>query len=70
MAKGVNIRDQALIARLDLVVARLRAEFPGRRVSREGVTRELLYEALGTVAFRMATTASPAPDAAVPPPAR
>jgi hypothetical protein len=46
MPKGFAIRDPRLVAALDLLVASARRRYPGRRISRESLARELLYRAL------------------------
>lgn len=43
LTQGFSIRDQVLIRQLDGLVADIRATFPGRRASRESLSREMLY---------------------------
>lgn len=50
--RAFQIRDSELIARLDAFVDEVRRNRPGRQVSRESVTRELLYAALSNAEVR------------------
>ena len=47
--RGFNLRDPdgRLVAKLDEVLRQVRDVHPGRYVSREALTRELLHHALG-----------------------
>lgn len=44
--KAFSIRDEQLVRELDTHIARLQQANVGRRVTREGLARELLYMAL------------------------
>ena len=62
LGRGFSIRDATLIRSLDDVVAGIRERFPGRRINRESLTREMLYFVLARPRLLAAITGIKPPN--------